>query len=118
VTGAGSDVRTNNAPAAGDDDMGVDDDTPAAGNPSASLSQFLLEDNGFTVHSFNATHGMHSLVSWNATVVYTWVKPLLAKLPSTGPLPAFPPIADLGPQCNPPPANADLRNMCLQWLRS
>ena len=60
VTGAGSDVRTNNA-------------------PLVPQSLFLLEDNGFTVHSANATHMQHTIVDWSGDVVYTSVMPLLPK---------------------------------------
>jgi tartrate-resistant acid phosphatase type 5 len=71
VTGAGSDVRFNNVP------------TPE--------SRFLLEDNGFTVHSFNATHVAHGVVHWNGSLLYTVTVPLLSKLRSGRALP--PPAA-------------------------
>jgi hypothetical protein len=119
VTGAGSDIRTNNAPAAGSDDDGTDDDVPDAGNPSPSLSKYLLEDNGFTVHSFNISHAMHALVAWNGTIVYKETLPLLPKFQAApAPLPAFPPNADLGAVCTSATADAvALRNLCLRWLK-
>lgn len=50
TTGAGSDVRTNNAPGPTDDDgggVGTNDDAgPDPGNPTVQFSRFLLEDNG------------------------------------------------------------------------
>lgn len=110
VTGAGSAIRTNNA-AAADDDGTADDDNVAPGNPSASLSEFLLEDNGFTISSFNATHTMHSIVSWNSTVVFSKVKPLLSKLDPVAPAPVPTPAG-----C--PTANDELRQTCLSWLKS
>ena len=110
VTGAGSDVRTNNAPAA-DDDGTADDDSVAPGNPSASLSEYLLEDNGFSIHSFNTTHSMHAIVSWNSTVMFSKVRPLLPKLDPVTPAPV-PTLAGC------PTANDELRQTCLSWLKS
>ena len=121
VSGAGSDVRSNNAPGVTDDDGGgvgtTDDAGPDPNNPTTQFSRFLLEDNGFTVHSFNATHKMHAIVGWQGNVVFAQTSPLNAKLPAApAPLPALPPQSTLGTQCNPPPANWAQRNMCLSWL--
>jgi hypothetical protein len=84
VTGAGSDVRTNNV--------------------LVPLSKFLLEDNGFTVHSANATHMMHSVVDWEGNVVYSSVNALLVKqrdAPTA--VPTDPALAWLVPGYTPPP---------------
>jgi hypothetical protein len=113
VTGAGSAIRTNNAPAAGDDDA-ADDDSGGAdpGNPSAALSQYLLEDNAFTVHSFNATSSAVAIVSYNGSVMYYQERPLLAKLQRG----AEPPVPAI-PGCNPSDATNILRGECLTWLQ-
>jgi tartrate-resistant acid phosphatase type 5 len=60
VTGAGSDVRTNNI--------------------LVPESKYLLADNGFTIHSFNATHASHAVIAYNGTVMDSIVVPLLSKL--------------------------------------
>lgn len=113
VTGAGSSIRTNNAPAAGDDDAGDDGGGAAPGNPSAALSQYLLEDNAFTVHSFNATTSAVAIVSYNGSVMYYQERPLMAKLQRGGPNPPIPTI----PGCNPNDPTAILRGECLTWLK-
>jgi len=65
TTGAGSDVRTNNV--------------------AIPESVYLQEDNGFTVHSFNATHASHIFLDASGAVTHTALRPLNAKLRSGGP---------------------------------
>lgn len=78
VTGAGSDVRVNNV--------------------LVPQSNFLLEDNGFTVESVNATHMSHSVINPNGDVVFTITQPLLPKqFAAPAPLPASPPDGPLSP---------------------
>jgi hypothetical protein len=64
TTGAGSEVRTGNAP--------------------VPQSRFLLEDNGFVVSSFNATHASHIFVASDGTVAHAVLVPLNGKLRSGG----------------------------------
>lgn len=64
TTGAGSDVRTNNV------------DIPE--------SLYLQDDNGFTVHSFNATHLSHIFVDASGLVTHTSLRALNPKLRSGG----------------------------------
>ena len=56
VTGAGSDVRTNNAPGGGSDD--VDDDIPDPSNPTTVFSKYLREweVGGLEAHFFLPAH--------------------------------------------------------------
>jgi hypothetical protein len=49
-------------------------------------SLFLLEDNGFTVHSANTTHTQVTHVKFDGSVVFTKVQALNAKL-RTNPAP-------------------------------
>jgi len=82
VTGAGSDVRTNNI--------------------LVPESQYLLEDNGFTVHSANSTHMMHSLIRWDGVIVYQRVLPLLSKqADAPTPIPSVPSLNWLQPGFTP-----------------
>jgi len=60
VTGAGSNIRDN-----------------AILVPE---SLFLIEDNGFTVHSANTTHTQITLVKYDGSVLFTKVQPVLPKL--------------------------------------
>ena len=60
ITGAGSNIRDN-----------------AIKVPE---SLYLIEDNGFTVHSANTTHTQITLVKFDGTVVYTKVQPAMPKL--------------------------------------
>lgn len=64
TTGAGSDVRTNNV--------------------QIPESQYLQADNGFTIHSFNATHLSHIFTDGSGLVTHSVLRPLNAKLRSGG----------------------------------
>jgi len=78
VTGAGSDVRVNNI--------------------LVPQSEFLLEDNGFTIESVNSTHMSHSVINPNGDVVFTHTQALLPKqFQAPTALPISPPDGAVSP---------------------
>ena len=67
-------------------------------------SLYLIEDNGFSVHSANTTHTQVALVRYDGVVVYSKVQPVLRKLRDA---PAAPPL--FGAACVPP--------ACKEWVQ-
>ncbi len=78
TTGAGSNIRDNNI--------------------IIPQSKFLLQDNGFTIHSANTTHIMTTLVKYDGSIVYKLAQPTLPKLRDTNlPIPTDPGLQWLDP---------------------